>query len=161
MLRAQGLQYSRLSLVWIPPAGRGTGPASFQAIPWSWARPCEASGGRRSQAVTALLGKLLGQVHVVQAGIFRRMGVGVGGKQLAGRRVRGLQNEEVPEQPSTLLMAKLWPRRRLQILATRGELVSCPFLLRRNRDQRGRVTLLRAQPGRDVLDICTQVFLTF
>lgn len=68
--------------------------------------PREGSNPRRSQP---FLGNCLAKCTWSKAGIFRRVGVGVGRKELAGKRVIGLQNEEMPEQPSTSLVSKLGP----------------------------------------------------
>lgn len=58
---------------------------TFRATPWSSARPCEASGGRQSRALTVLLRKLLGQVHIVQDRYFQADG-SAGWQEGAGRQ---------------------------------------------------------------------------
>lgn len=57
----------------------------------------------------SFLGNCLAKCTLSKTGIFRRMGVRVGRKELAGRRITALQNEETPEQSSTLLVAKSGP----------------------------------------------------
>lgn len=69
-------------------------------------RPWEGGNPGPSQP---FLGNCLAKCTWSKAGIFRWVGVGVGRKELAGKRVIGLQNEEAPEQPSTSLVAKLGP----------------------------------------------------
>lgn len=80
------------------------------------------------RAITALLGKLLGQVHTVHEQVFFRwVGVGVGRKGLASKRVIGLLHWEVPEKSSALLTAKLGPREG-EGSWRRGELMAYPLL---------------------------------
>lgn len=72
--------------------------------------PSEASGcwhlGRQG-----LSGKLLGQVPSVHGQVLLTWaGVGVGRKELAGRRVTGYKNWVVSEKSSTLLRTKFRPR---------------------------------------------------
>lgn len=92
-------------------------------------RPHEVSGGRQPQAMAALLGKWLGQGHIVQGQVFFRwVGMGVDRKKLASETVIGLQNWEAPEKSYICYRRSSGPQRVEEQGSWRGEedLITAP-----------------------------------